>query len=88
MSKKDKKKIISTIILASIGVFFGMIAGLFVTDAWLLQAWDITYSEVITDWLNESNGNLVLFIGGAVVFIVGLISLSIHWVFGKVKEKK
>ena len=79
-----KRRVTKTIILSTLGILLGIGSLLFVTDAFLYQVHDITYSEVITDWIND--GNETVFIGGAGTVIMGLVALCFHWFYGKKRK--
>lgn len=66
-----KKSTTSIIILAVMGLIFG-------SDAVLLSLGYPTYSQNISDWLQGSVYNLI-------IFIAGVVLLSVHWIFGRYK---
>lgn len=68
-----KPSITSMIILGFIGLIFS-------TDTVLLATGIPTISENMSGWIQASNGNLIIFVGGVAL-------ISAHWIFGYYKNK-
>lgn len=68
-----RKSITSILILGIIGVIFSV-------DSVLLAMGIATFSERISDWIQASTGNIIIFVSCVVL-------LSVHWIFGYYKNK-
>ena len=72
------EQVIVTFILSVIGIIFVFDAIVYATSSYKGKK-ALSISRNITEWINRSTANLVIFIGSVLL-------VCVHWIFGKYKD--